>query len=500
MSFFQSIKRAFGFGYDSEDYLEDDSTDATVVPLRNRTHEENDENSSDTADESCEVESEFLSTVSPDIIFTEVLAVFNSNLPTFIKDSIDPEEQRRQLYECMSGSVKDYLRKIEEETEKKISAKWERERLSLKKEIESLKGKIERAEEGEQNSKKNQLSAERQKRAMNERLHDLEAQVASLQAEHEQYDLENKSLVNKLRAASIYEEDNNALREQISSLSEQLKKGQSPALSEDELAEIKSLREKAAELEKLKEENKSLLKEIELAKAKIEMGTQMMNSQNAIAASAKEELSEKNSEIETLSRRLSAAEETADSAAKEIEVLKSELEEANDKVSQIHEIEQQMLRFEDIKKRKEARISELQKEKSSLAEELRVKDNEVRSLKKTIERNIIEQANSERNLKNEIEMLKSRIPSVAESSEEMAPLVEGQISKSEPKPYNSGRKRKNQVKISAIDDSLDSTDWLVSSAPTTAGGTKDSTDDSFGYVPQVRKPIPDNDAQMLLFD
>ena len=506
MSFFQSLKRALGFGTEQDDYLEDDALDATVIPLRERmlasAESESEKPDNEPAEESSD-EEQFLSSVSPDIIFTEVLDVFNNNLPPFIKDSVNPEEQRKLLYEMMSESVKNYLHRIEEETEKKITLRLKRERVRLTKEIDSLKEKIEKAENSEQDSKRSQLSAERQKRAMNDRVHDLESQIAGLQAEREQFELENKSLINKLRAASIYEEDNNTLREQISTLSEQVKKGTAPALSQDEIDGIEALREKAEMADKLQAENKALLEEIELAKAKIEMGTQMMNSQNTIAATARQDLAAKTEEAESLSRQLTESIENLESANAEILQLKSELEEAHLKIDKINEIEEQIIRFEDIKIRKESKINELQAEKAELAEELRIKDNEVKSLKKTIERNILEQARSERELKDTIESLKQKLPAAAEPSEEdnlMPAYQDSQIKKAEPKPYQSGRRRKKQIKISAIDDSLDNTDWLVSSPPEGSLEQKSTNDDSFGYVPQVRKHIPDNDAQMLLFD
>jgi len=504
MSLFNSFKRALGFGADLGDYSEEEGVDATVYPLRTHNQHENCENIQDTQEDPNEPEqSDITATVPVDTIFSEVLAIFNQALPPFIKDSIDTEAQRKLLYDSLSESVKNYIKRLQSETEKQIACRWERERMRLNKEIETMRGKVERAEEGEQESKKSQLSAERQKRAMNERMHDLEAQVASLQAEQEQYDLENKSLVNKLRAATIHEEDNAALREQIATLSEQVRKGQSPVLSPDELAEIEKLKEKAALTDKLKEENSALLNDMEVAKAKIEMSGQLLNNQINISTSVKDKLDSKEKETEALVMQLSEARAAVDAATKEIQELKKELDDANSKVEEIHEIEKQIGRFEDIKNRKEARITELQNEKAALAEDLRVSENEVKALKKTIERNLNEQARSERELRREIEVLKSSLPAKKEPSDEdsfMVPFTVEPKKEDVQKSYPH-RKKKSTVKISAIDDSLDSTDWLVSTPPeNSASVVKESNDDSFGYVSPVRKTPPENDAQMLLFD
>ena len=52
-------------------------------------------------------------------------------------------------------------------------------------------------------AKKQQLSAERQKRALTDKVRELEKQLADISAENEQYILENKSLVNKLRVTQV---------------------------------------------------------------------------------------------------------------------------------------------------------------------------------------------------------------------------------------------------------------------------------------------------------
>ncbi len=71
-------------------------------------------------------------------------------------------------------------------------------------------------------AKQAQLSAERQKRALSERVHDLESKVLKLEADCEQYDLEKKSLMNKLKVASVKEDDIEAMRNENQDLRLQL--------------------------------------------------------------------------------------------------------------------------------------------------------------------------------------------------------------------------------------------------------------------------------------
>lgn len=57
-------------------------------------------------------------------------------------------------------------------------------------------------------------SLDRQKAALNERINQYENKVATAEAEREQYQLECKSLMNKLKVASVNDEEINKLREE----------------------------------------------------------------------------------------------------------------------------------------------------------------------------------------------------------------------------------------------------------------------------------------------
>ena len=114
------------------------------------------------------------------------------------------------------------------------------------------------------------------------------------------------------------------------------------------------------------------------------------------------------------------------------------------------------------------------------------------SLKKTIENNLYKQVESEKQLRKELEELKSQksvglTPISHLDDDETVAAIE--------------TKNKKKVKISAIDESLDDTDWLVSTPPpgTVTRPTPATTDEDFGYQSPSRKQTPENDAQMSLF-
>ena len=209
------MKKAFGFDSSEEEEAALEGIDATVVPRRisgasaavpaeSREAESNAEKDVDADVPESELSApEEPAKALPDAIFTSVVEVFNAALPDFMQQCVDGKAQREYLYEKLDADMKEYLRQLDEAAEARCRRRWEGERRSLHRQMEEMQEKA-RKEEGERDdAKKHQLSAERQKRALSERVHDLERQIASLEAENEQYILENKSLVNKLRITSV---------------------------------------------------------------------------------------------------------------------------------------------------------------------------------------------------------------------------------------------------------------------------------------------------------
>ena len=141
--------------------------------------------------------------ITPDAIFESVVKIFNEALPDFLHSSVDEKSQREYLYSALDASMKSYIESLSDRVNRDCSHRFENERRNMQIEMDELRKKVQKEETDSSESKKLQLSAERQKRALNERLHELEKQLSTLQAENEQYVLENKSLMNKLRVSSL---------------------------------------------------------------------------------------------------------------------------------------------------------------------------------------------------------------------------------------------------------------------------------------------------------
>lgn len=476
MALFNNIKRALGFGSEVDDDDEFDGIDATVHPLSQHKDFHQSEAACDDKTES--VDSPALDAASPVdsstihlMIFDGVVKIFNDALPEFIKESVDPEAQRRYLYNALDDSVKDYLKRADDEARRRNRSSWERERQRLEADNKSLADKIKSLEEKGEEGRKQQLSAERQKRALAERVHDLESRIATLEADKEQYELENKSLLNKLRLTALQAEDADV---------------SIPQSDDDGLKQ---------QFDEISQKYAEATNDIEQLKAKAAIADEMINNLNAKASEAVErrEIAERALADMTEARDVAATQaaqlqEKLTVSSKELATTLEEFEEAKEAMMAIDEIQEQLSHFEDIKEAKDKRISELGTENNRLAMIVESLKAEAASLKKTIESNLYAQAESENALRREIEELRQA------ASRPGVPLLEDLP----PEPIKPVRK-KRKPKISAIDESIDDTDWLVAAPPKSSKSMVNEPAQAFGYQPPVKKQQPENDAQMSLW-
>lgn len=476
MALFNNIKRALGFGSAIDDEDEFDGIDATVHPLSQ--HKELPqpqvvcEKSAPGDNAVSEADEPVDSSTIHHMIFDGVVKIFNDSLPGFIKDSVDPEAQRRYLYNALDDSIKNYLKHTDDEARRRNRSSWERERMRLEADNKSLSDKIKSLEEKGEDGRKQQLSAERQKRALAERIHDLESRLATLEAEKEQYELENKSLLNKLRLTALQADEVDGTSQQV---------------IDDELKQrFDDISQKYAEA----------TDDIEQLKAKAAIADKMINDLNAKTSEAiqQRELAEKALADMTEARDVAATQaaqlqEKLAISSKELSTTLEEVEEAREAMMAIDEIQEQLSRFEEIKEAKDKRISELGTENNRLSMIVESLKAEAASLKKTIESNLYSQAESENALRREIEELRQA------ASRPGVPVLEDLP----PEPVKPTVRKKRKPKISAIDESIDDTDWLVAAPPKASKSMVNEPAQAFGYQPPVKKQQPENDAQMSLW-
>ncbi len=206
----------------------------------------------------------------------------------------------------------------------------------LNAEIERLRSESKKIDNDRSAIKERQLSADRQKRALTDRVHELEQQLAALDAEREQLQLENKSMLNKLKVAQIQGSD-----EQL-----QLK--------------CHELEQKAAELtaqnDNLAKDNARLHEAMDKQADMHAISEAMMGDLRQSAAKAREELNSRNAEY--------------DAAVKELEQTRGRLAEAELLVAEAGAVNEQLAVLVAELDKRESRINKLKKDRAELRRQL----------------------------------------------------------------------------------------------------------------------------------
>ena len=148
-------------------------------------------------------------------IFDEVIGIFNKSLPDFLRNSVDEEKEKNALYEALSSGLKSHIKSIENHVATQLDNAWRAEREKMQNDLNAISRTAKEVEAKRDELKQQQLSAERQKRAMTERIHELERQAGLREAEKEQLELENKSMINKIKVAQVYEKELEELRARL---------------------------------------------------------------------------------------------------------------------------------------------------------------------------------------------------------------------------------------------------------------------------------------------
>lgn len=482
MSFLKNIKRSLGFGGETDDELYADSPDT----FDNEAETMSAGRRSDHHGDAAPIENPEPDPQMEAAIFDHVIATFNEALPSFIRESVDPEAQRRKLYEGLDASLREYISALGADARRRSEARFAAEQSEMRAEMDALKAKAKEIEQQRFDIKQQQLSADRQKRALSDRVHDLEAQIVALEADREQLDLENKSLLNKLKVASIHENDADAMREQISDLQRQLLEQRNAAVASDTAVSDNSA-ELADELEETKAELAATKTALDESKAALAESKAAFDE-----AVAKEALSREM--VTDMQRRAAEAREELDRRDSECKALQASLEESRAMNDEVVAMSEQMDKIEQAVEKRDKLIEKLRADVSALKEENS-------SLRATIADNIANSAETEAGLRQRITELESLT---------VTPVVASELeSYGEPDGDDSSKSDAGQImpKISdsdlrEIEESFENADWMRSDPPADVPSMRSEVKDSdFGYQAPVRKNhTPNNDAQLSLFD
>ncbi len=407
----------------------------------------------------------------PGDLFDALIEQFNAAQPDFISKCLSTDAQRAYLLNSLSDSLKQRLNN----TGLKIASannqaddSAERERLQRR--ITSLEADVKATDSLRQENRKLQLSIERQKRALLDRINDLEAQVAKSHAEKEKFFSDKRNPAD----AALIDSTNARVKELEQSLSERESKIKELTDSIEKLGTAsEELSKTLAERDKQIADEASLREQLEV---KNRMSDEMLNDLRNQAASAR-------NEYEETCRQQQLA-----------------LEQIHDKVAS----------FEQVKARLEARIIELKDalkdaKRNDREEQIARLNEENASLRHTIENNLYNQANSENRLRNEIKQLRRQLEEAGKAAATSSPAAPYGNTESRPKsmsaepsaaayptetpPERPAPRRRGRPKKVKLDEDLDNTEWF--------SGQKDTPD--FGYHEPPRRPSNDNAAQLSLF-
>lgn len=440
MSIFKTLKRGLGFsdGDDEADNALYADTAESIYPTPKPTV------NATPAAAGTEVEPLKFDPASQNAIFEKVIEVFNQSLPPFLAQSVDRDAQIKYLRDALDGGVRQYLDSLGAQAQAYCESRWQQTRESMAAELDSIKTKAADIEKKSADMQQKQLSADRQKRALADRVHDLEAQLVKIEADREQYELENRSLVNRLKVAGVQQEDVDSARAEIERLN----------------LELKRLRERPGE-------NTSA--EADAMKIQIDVMTSGMESLKEEARVAKQMLEDMRKNLAAANKRLADREKQLDEA-------NSTIEEYN------KELDKKMLEVGERLAHDTEKIKSL---KTALAD----RDAKIESLRETISENLRKQARREKELQEEIARLKPRrnTKSAAETDavETSAPLI-------------------SEDDLRAVEKSFESEDWFTKNPPAkTPSMRQPDNDDKFGYQ-EPRKSRsgsekPQNPSQLSLF-
>lgn len=337
MSIFKKTFRALGFGKDDEQeshvYT---AKDISVATSRNTltpaTPDKTQENNNTTNDEAM-----------PDILLDKVVELINSSFPDFVRSCIDIQSEKKYVSQQLDDSFKEYIAHINKVATERSEANIQASRKQLESDMNALQQKTAELEKQKTDIKNAQLSAERQKRALNEKVQDLESRIATLEADKEQYELENKSLLNKLKVAGVKQQELDDAQEEInrllSSIQELKTKGIVPESTLQEIAEksaaIEALQER---IQYLSNENDELSTCIKTLNQEKEQLNNTLNAKESLTKQLSDEIAELVNQQEEATRNLATAQ--ADKEA--YTMLQTSLEESRKHCTELESALQEM--------------------------------------------------------------------------------------------------------------------------------------------------------------
>lgn len=280
----------------------------------------------------------------PDSLLEHIVELINASLPDFVRTCIDRESEKRYIYEHLGDSFKNYIAELRGQARSTVEQEVAATRQKLEEELAAQRRKTAELEEQKNEIRNAQLSAERQKRALHDKVHDLDNRVATLEAEKEQYELENKSLLNKLKVADVKQHELDEVMSENTRLLGVIQELKNAHADEPASAEIEELRQQAAQAtasldeaiqkaEVLSGENEALRRDIEEKEQAISEKEQMVEQ----IGNEKSSLLAAYDELKTTNEAQISASQMLEQTQGELTKAHEELKEAQENIARLEE-------------------------------------------------------------------------------------------------------------------------------------------------------------------
>ena len=358
MSFFNNIKNAFGFSDnpmsndidDELNYDDQEKREPYINPFKPTPPVETVKPKSQLPQapeppaEATPLKTAPISYELPEGFLNSIIAIVNANLPQIVKDCIDIEAEKKAITQSLGSHFKSAIDDIHQSALAQANAAWDKNRADITAKLTQATQAAEDSSRRADEAKQKCQIEESKRKALKEQAATLEQRIHTLEAEHEQYVIENKSLLNKMKVMQVYADDAATYKD----LAEQNEKALAALRSEldtkqKEIDDAKSLADQA--MHDATEASKQAKEAIDASKKELDDARKEIEDAKLDAAVAREETAKGKAELEA--------------KAAEIESLKAELAEANINLEMMAEIERQLEHVEEFKAQKNNETKEL---------------------------------------------------------------------------------------------------------------------------------------------
>jgi len=292
----------------------------------------------------------------PDGVFDGIITIINGNLPEFVRECIDIEKERKAVNIALGAKFREYVLNLRKSLIDEARRQWIDERNTLNQQLSQSNQRAEDALRKATEIKDRLMSEERQRRAIVERSHDLESRIADLEAQHEQEQLQNKGLLNKIKVMQLQVSDSQKDAEEIARLNK---------LINDQRQQLAVISDLEAKISEYTAENASLKASLEDMQAKAgsdeleQEYNQKMEVANALINELRSVATAKEQEVKSLSEKLRLS-------GDEVANLQEELNSAREELEIAAEVQEKIEQFEVIKEKKDGEIHELRQQLAAL--------------------------------------------------------------------------------------------------------------------------------------